>query len=409
MSELTELLEGIKKDFHELRGANDQRISEIEKKGTALGLTKEKVEKINEAIQKQEDLQKELAAEKKSREDWQRLADSYFAQLSRPGQGGSQEDKTSPYRKAFSAFLRKGIERMGPEDIKALTEGTASQGGHLVPDVMAQIIMEKILEFSPLRSAAQVFTSSIGNDMDVPLEFSTVFATGWVAETAARPETAAGTFDKVTITAIEQYANPSSTVPMLEDTLFDIEGYIAKKVGEQLGKLEGTGFINGTNSTQPMGILHASAGYATFDVSATGAGVAITADGVIGLFYSLITGYVANSIWLLNRTSLKEIRLLKDTTNQYLWSPGLTNDTPATILGRPYLECPDMQSSGTNGNKCLAIGDWNKAYGILDRQGIRMLRDPYSNKPYVHFYTTRRVGGRPLVSEAAWIGTVTTA
>jgi len=386
MSEITNLFDDLNKSFIEFKDCNNKRFEKLEK-GQGAAYDAEVVDRLQDRI---DQLEKGMT------------------KFSRPAGGGNVP--RDEYHKQYLTWVRKGVE--GPDLQKAMTEGTTTEGGFTVPAIVADQIAEKIAEFSPVRQVAQVVTTSQGASLDYPREDG-AFTAAWATETGARAASTAGTFTNVNIPAIEMFVNPEATPALLSDSAFNIEAYISRKVGEQFGALEGTGFVAGTGTAEPLGIIDASSGISTFDISATGAPVAVTADGVIALFYSVKSGYVQQASWLMNRTTIRDVRTLRDDsggagTGQYLWQPGLQAGQPPTILGRPVFESPDFEDPGTNDNRVMAFGDWQRAYVIHDKADIVQLRDPYSNKPFVSFYTVRRTGGAPVTVEAAIIGTVTT-
>jgi HK97 family phage major capsid protein len=256
-------------------------------------------------------------------------------------------------------------------------------------------IIEKLVEISPVRALASIETIGVGDSLDVPKEGSTNFDDGWVAERQDRPETATGTFALDQIPTHEQYAKPRATQKMLDDNTFDVEGWISRKVQERFAKREGTGFVSGNGVTQPEGLL------TNADIAFVVSGDAnlLTPNGIIDLYHDLPEPYANNATWLMKRGTVKAIRQFKDTTGQYLWQPALADKTPSTILGQPYREAIDMPAVAANAFPII-FGDFKAGYAIVDRMGIRVLRDPYSAKPFVEFYTTRRVGGQVVLAEA---------
>lgn len=168
-----------------------------------------------------------------------------------------------------------------------------------------------------------------------------------------------------------------------------------RKVAERFAVVENQGFLSGTGVGQPEGLL-TIAGLTEVN---SGNASALTANGLIDLAFGLKTFYARNATFVLNRTSIRDIRKLTDTQNQYLWQPGLAGSTPSTILDRPYVEAPDMPTIAANAFPIL-FGDFRSAYTIVDRAGINVLRDPFTSKGFVKFFTTRRVGGQVVQKEA---------
>lgn len=295
--------------------------------------------------------------------------------------------------KAFTSWLRKGI--VAPDEAKALATDDQTDGGYLVPSQMRSTIIELLAEYSPIRSLASVETISLGNTLKIPKEGATAFAAGWVGERESRTETTSGKFAMADIPLHEMYAAPRASQTMLDDSAFNMEEWISRKLAQRFAILEGTAFVNGTGQNQPEGLL------ANADVTTVNSTVAdnIAADSLITLVYSLPDAYARNATWLLRRTTVAAIRQLKDGNGQYLWQPGLATSAPNTILGHPYVECPDVPAIAANAYVAI-FGDIRAAYQIVDKAGIVTLRDPYSAKPFVEFYTTRRVGGQVVLPEA---------
>ncbi|HEX6956253.1 MAG TPA: phage major capsid protein [Agromyces sp.] len=314
------------------------------------------------------------------------------------GTAGLDEAKAAE-RKAFVAFMRKGEESMAPEDRKALSVDSDPDGGFLVSENVRAGIIEILRETSPIRDLATVETISQGDSLTFHVEVGD-FDAGWVSEREARPATNTGTTGKETIYAHEIYAAPRASQQILDDSAYDLESWIQRKVADKFARVENTAFVNGDGEGKPFGIL-------TDDRIATvnsGHASQLTADGLIDLIYDLPEFYAANASFLLKRASLKAIRKFKDSQGQYLWTQGF-DKTPATILGYGYREAVDMPTIGA-GAKAVIFGDFRRGYVVLDRQQVRVLRDPYTAKPFVEFYTTKRVGGKVVLPEALRTQTV---
>lgn len=302
-----------------------------------------------------------------------------------PGQASSEQ---TPETKAFCQYARKGEKGMSPEETKALVTDSDPDGGYLMPTNMATRIIQRLEEVSPIRELADVVTISQGDTMEFPAEDDTDFGGGWVAERASRPETNAGKLKMIKVVAEELYANPFVSQKLLDDAAFDVEGWLVKRITRRLAKIEGSAFISGDGVGKPTGILVAS-GVAEI---VTGHATEILPDALVEIFHDLPEEYAAMATWLLKRKTLGAIRILKDTNGAYIWQPGLQADKPGTLLGRPYREAVDMPEVAA-GAYPVAFGDIAEAYQVVDRQGIRVLRDPFSSKPFVEFYTTKRTGG----------------
>ena len=373
--ELTQIkgaVDEMNRAFNEFKEVHARGEAEVKSHGTMLGETKAKLDAINTRL------------------------DQLDVKLQRPTVGTTGEESVNDrqYKAVFEKYFRTG-EMLSKSEYKALTTDDDPNGGFLLPRNVRAGIIEKLVEISPVRALATVETIGLGDSLDVPKEGSTNFAWGWVGEQAARPATANGTFALDSIPTHEQYAKPQATQKMLDDNSFNVEAWISRKVNQVFAKGEGLGFISGNGVTQPEGLLSAS-GIAEVN---SGDANLLTADGVQKVYYALPEPYAVNGTWLMRRLTVQAIRLFKDSQNQYLWQPALGQASPSTILGQPYREAIDMPAVAANAFPIL-FGDFKAAYVVVDRMGVRVLRDPYSSKPMVEFYTTRRVGGQVVLAEA---------
>lgn len=317
--------------------------------------------------------------------------------LARPRAAGVAQasGELTPEMRAFDTWLRRDVRGLKPEEARLLATDSDVDGGYLVPVNMANAIIEKLIQFSPVRELANVMAISRGDTLEIPVEGSTEFAGGWVGERAARSETTSAKLAHVLITAHEMYANPFVTQKLLDDSSFDVEGWISRRLARRFAVVEGTAFISGTGVGQPEGILT----NASITVRNSGNATTLTAAGLINAYHDLPEHYAKNATWLMKRATIGAVRLLTDGSGQYLWQAGLAAGQPGTLLGQPYREAIDMPAEGA-GLKAALFGDFNEGYTIVDRQGAVMVRDPYTNKPKVEFYTTRRVGGAVVLPEA---------
>jgi HK97 family phage major capsid protein len=368
----TQLLNEMKSVFEQFKEKHSQLETEVKRYGEASQETKDVLDRLNDRL------------------------DELETKMSRPALGSNMQtgQVETEHEKAFNAYLRKGERGLTADELKALSTDSDPDGGYMVPTQRANSIIEKLVEYSPIRTLANVVTIT-GNAYEVPAEDDPVFEANWVSERGARPETATGSLRMERIPVHEIYAKPRATQTMLDDSAFNVEGWINNRVATRFAVLEAQAFLSGDGVGKPEGILTKS-GIAEV---VSGDASKITADSLIEIYYNLPEFYVRNSTWLMKRSTIKEIRKLKTNDNQYLWQPGLAGVAPATILDRPYVEAVDMPSIATNAYPVL-FGDFRAAYTIVDRQGIRILRDPYSSKPYVEFYTTRRVGGQVVQADA---------
>ena len=261
-------------------------------------------------------------------------------------------------------------------------------------------ITDLMTAISPIRSIAsvrQVSTSTYKKPVTI-----TGPAVGWVAETASRPETDSQSIDALSFPTAELYAMPAATTAFLDDAAVDVGQWIADEVNIAFAQQEGAAFVNGDGTNKPKGFLQATTvadaswawgklGYLVTGVSGD-LPASDKSDVLIDLVYSLKAGYRQNANWVMNRRTQAVLRKLKDDSGNYLWQPAATADGRATLLGFPLVEAEDMPDIAANALS-IAFGDFKRGYLIVDRQGVSVLRDPYSAKPYVLFYTTKRVGG----------------
>ncbi|WP_321968781.1 phage major capsid protein [Paraburkholderia tropica] len=320
-----------------------------------------------------------------------------MASLEMGGAGGAKL-RDAEYTDAFKAHVKKG------EINAALNKGADEQGGYLTPVEWDRTIIDKLVLISPMRQLAQVQSVSKAG-------FSKLFnmrgtASGWVGEADARPQTATGTFKSLSFASGEIYANPAATQGILDDSEIDLETWLANEVQTEFARQEGIAFLSGDGENKPNGILTYVTGGANaaahplgaIGVVNSGAAAAVTSDGVLDLIYDLPSSFTANARFTMNRNTQRDIRKLKDGQGNYLWQPSYVAGQPATLAGYPVTEVPDMPDVAANSTPVL-FGDFKQSYLIVDRMGVRVLRDPYTAKPYVLFYTTKRVGGGLLNPE----------
>lgn len=347
------------------------------------------------------DLAPEVAA---LRGEVARLA-SRFA--TRPALAGAKAD-SDPARAVFAErYLRKGLDA-GPE-IKSLTVGTDAGGGYAVPREIDALIDVTLKEISPIRSIATVV--SIGSANYRKLIAVGGVASGWVAETTGRPETGTETFVEIAPPMGELYANPAASQAMLDDAMFDVESWLAGEIGTEFARAESVAFVTGSGVNRPKGFLtYATAvtddntrAFGTLQYVASGAAGAFAAsnpqDKLIDLVHALRAPYRQGANWVMNASTLAKVRKMKDGQGQFLWAPSMSADIPATLLGYPVIESEAMPDVAAD-SLSIAFGNFSAGYLIAERSNTAVLRDPYSNKPFVHFYATRRVGGAVVNAEA---------
>ena len=373
--------------FEGFKDANEERLEGIEKRLGADVVTEEKVARIGQALDQQK-----------------RLLDRLVLKARRPaiGPGGLREaSEPSEHKAAFDAYVRTG-EMTGLKRIeaKALAAGIDADGGYLVPEETEAEIGRRLAAVSPIRGIAGIRTVSA---TVYKKPFATGgFATGWVGETDARPETATPNLVELEYPVMELYAMPAATQTLLDDAAVDIDQWIAAEVEMAFAEQESAAFVNGNGVKKPRGFLN----YPTVDEDVwtwgslgtipTGAAGAFAAsdpsDVLVDTVYALKAGYRQNAHWVMNRRTQAEIRKIKDADGHYIWAPPATAAGRATIMNFPVVEAEDMPDIAAD-SRAIAFGDFSRGYLIVDRTGVRVLRDPYSQKPYVLFYTTTRVGG----------------
>lgn len=373
--ELEQKMNEIGSAFAEFKKVNDERLKTLEAKGHVPADKIEKLEKLNDRIDL---LENEVKRAQTAMNRSARNADGK----------GEIDEKQAQYKSAYNAFIRKGQET----EIKAMSADSDVDGGYLVPEQMSTEIVTKVFESSPIRQLASVQTIST-DSLDI-LEDLDEVQSGWVGEQSPRPSTGTPKLNAIKIPVHEIYAFPLATQKFLDDAAVNVEAWLAGKVSEKFARDEATAFVAGNGVSKPKGLLayDAGTGFGQIEQVASGNASAITADGLINLVYSLKEAYTNGAMFLMKRQTVKEVRKLKDLNGQYLWAPGLNGNTQATILGYGIAEAFDMPDIAAN-SLSVVFGNIRIGYQIVDRVGIRTLRDPYTQKPYVGFYTTKRVGG----------------
>jgi HK97 family phage major capsid protein len=362
--------------FEEFKRTNDQRLGEIEKRGTADGLLEGKLDRLNAVL------------------DGQKAAlDRAKAERARPAIEGKGQIDDGEYKEAFSAYVKRGEE-------KALQIGVPADGGYVVPGEVENEITRLMTHISPIRAIAGVRQVS-GAVYKRPITV-TGPQTGWVGETASRPTTTSQTLAELSYPTTELYAMPAATSAFLDDAAVDVGQWIADEVNAAFAAQETTAFVNGDGSNKPSGFLsgtkvaETSWAWGSLGYLATGTSGALpsshASDILIDLVYALKAGYRQNANWVMNRKTQGALRKLKDADGNYLWQPAAAADGRASFMGFPLVEAEDMPNIAAN-SFSIAFGDFKRGYLIVDRQGVSVLRDPFSAKPYVLFYTTKRVGG----------------
>lgn len=383
--------------FEEFKKVNDDRLAQIEAKGSAEGETEAKLARIEADMDKFEDINQSLTQQKKHSEGFDEKLKEIETMLKRPA-NMMEAKEVDLSLKAWDSFMRKGEQNMAPEEVKALTVGTAATAGNLAPAEYVEELIKVITEISPVRSVARVRQTS-NKEIEVPSKTAS-FAAAWTAETGTRSETTGYTTSLNTIPTHELYARVDISGMLLEDSVFNLEAEMNQEFAEQFAKAEGAAFVAGDGTNKPTGIAHGN----TVAHTATGAAsAAISTDNLMDLVHALKTDYASNATFLLNRATLGIIRKLKDTAGAYIFQTGFSGQSglPNTILGSPYLECPDV-ANAASGAKSVFFGDFRRGYMIVDRVALSVLRDPYSQAQVgnVRYLARRRVGGEVVLAEA---------
>ena len=386
-------LDDLARTFEEFKETNNERFAGLEKKGYEDPYLQEKLKKIENSLDQSEKRLKQMEAVQ-----------------ARP----SHETGSEPlfgHNRAFMDYVRKGLDTpLYDYERKSLSTTSDGDGGYLVPSGLHNRLYQTLQTASVMRGLAQVREISTSS-LEMLIDKGSADA-GWVAETQEREETKTPDLIKIQIPAHEMYARPRATQKLLDDAMVNVEEWLAQKISQKMAAMENTAFISGDGKISPRGILsYETVGkraweWGKLEELKTGADGTFREDfGVetlLVLFHALKTPYLPGASWLMSRTAQIALRLLKDgASQQYLWQPPLGGMPNPTLLGYPVVVCDDMPSltSGT-ASKSIIFGNFKEAYHIVDRTGTRVLRDPYSAKPYVEFYTTRRVGGDVLNFEA---------
>ncbi len=371
--------------FSAFKDANDQRLAEIEAKQSADILLTEKVERLNTALDQQTSKIERLAIK-----------------TAQPHIGESPQN--SEAKSAWSSYIRTGdaqaLGALNTIEGKALTAGVGAEGGYVAPAETESRIERALAEASPFRSIASL--RSIGAvSFKKPISAGGA-ASGWAGETAARPETTAPQMQLLDFPTGELYAMPAATQVLLDDGVADVDQWLADEVRDVFAAQETAAFTSGDGINKPNGILNytavadATQSWGNVGYIATGAAGAFAStapiDALIDLIYAPDTRYRAGANFVMNRRTVGVLRKFKDADGNYIWQPATTAGQPSSLLGYPVVEVEDMPDISANSTS-VAFGDFRRGYLIVDRQGVRVLRDPYSAKPYVLFYTTKRVGG----------------
>ncbi|RMD91755.1 MAG: phage major capsid protein [Alphaproteobacteria bacterium] len=331
------------------------------------------------------------------------MLDRKSLKAGRPALATAAENLAAPHQKAFEAYVRsgddaalRGLELEG----KAMSTAVASDGGYLVDPETSETIRSVLNATASIRKIASVVNVE-ATSYDVLIDLADTGA-GWATETGATSETATPTIERISIPLYELSAMPKVSQRLLDDSAFDVEGWLAGRIAEKFARAEAAAFVNGDGVDKPKGFLSyptvpvGSEAWGQIGHVATGVAgdfpATDPADVIVDLVYALGAQYRANASFVMNSKTAGAVRKLKDADGRFLWSDGLAAGEPARLMGYPVLICEDMPDIAADA-AAIAFGDFAAGYTIAERPDLRVLRDPFSAKPHVLFYATKRVGG----------------
>ena len=393
MTEVGAATETLARAFEEYKSVNDQRLGEIERRGSADVLLGDKLSRMDNVINR---LQDDISGVKTA--------------LRRPARGGIQlaDKQDSEEKQAFLGYITKGREpELATKDMLVIGE---NQGGFMVPVEVSDRIVTRQFDTTPMRQIATVM--SISSEAVEMLRDTNEPIAQWVSELATRTDTDQGAIGRIRIPVHELFAQPKATQKLLDDATINVEEWLVNRVSDKFSRAENTAFVSGDGIAQPRGFLSYSTA-ATNDNSRAwgvlehvitgvdgGFNASTGADTLIGLRHRLRAGYLPEAVWLMSRAVADLVRKFKEnTSNGYIWQPGLQAGTPSTLLGHPVILAEDMPALAAS-SLSLAFGNFREGYTIVDRLGLRVLRDPYTAAPYVKFRCSKRVGGDVVNFEA---------
>ncbi|HGY4915013.1 TPA: phage major capsid protein [Citrobacter freundii] len=388
VKDVEQVAQELQAKFDAFKEKNDKRLEAVEQeKGKLAG----EVETLNGKLSELDELKSALEEELK--------------QVKRPA-GGPQSKAASEHKTAFIGFMRKGKDDGLRElERKALQVGVDEDGGYAVPEELDRTILNLLKDEVVMRQEATTITVGGANYKKLVNLGGT--ASGWVGETDARPETDASKLGQIDPFMGEIYGNPQATQTMLDDAFFNVEDWINSELAIEFAEQEEIAFTSGNGTKKPKGFLaYASTldpdktrAFGTLQHILSGAAAGVTADAIIKLVYTLRKVHRNGAKFMMNNNSLFAIRILKDSEGNYLWRPGLELGQPSSLAGYGVAENEQMPDIAADA-KAIAFGNFKRGYTIVDRIGTRILRDPYTKKPFVGFYTTKRTGGMLVDSQA---------
>lgn len=378
----------LKGNFEEFTKKNDKRLDAIE---AEKGKLSETVETLNGKLSELDNLKSQLEEE--------------LAAAKRPG-GGKDSKAATEHKAGWLQFVRKGKDDgLAELEQKAMQTTTDPDGGYAVPEELDRNIISALKDEVVMRAECTVITMGTPNYKKLVNQGGT--NSGWVGETDARPETKTSKLAVIEPVWGEIYGNPMATQTMLDDAFFDVENFIVSELTQEFAEQEEIAFTNGDGDKKPKGLLAYGSDikddkereWGKLQHLLAGKPNAITADEIVKLVYTLRKPYRSGARWMMNNSTLFTVRTLKDSQGNYLWQPGLQLGQPSSLLSYGIAEneqFPDIAGDGTP----IGFGNFKRCFTILDRIGVRMLRDPYTKKPFVGFYTTKRVGSMMVDSNS---------
>ena len=361
------------------------------------------LEQSFDIVTRQEQTESEIKVLRSDVDEVKARLDKVSRAASRPTLGGASAD-TAEVKGFIDGYLRRGRET----EVKSINGASPTDGGFAVPKQIDAVIASELAEVSPIRSIAQVVQT--GTSGYRKLVSTGGVASGWVSEIAARPETDTPNFAEIAPPSGDLFANPAASQAMLDDAAFDLEAWLADEIATEFARAEGAAFVSGTGTDQPEGFLAATTSIAEDGVRAfgqlqyIGSGDATgfdasPAEKLIDLIHALKSGHRQGASFVMNSATLATVRKLKTADGAFLWQPGMVEGQPDRLLGYPVVEAEDMPDVAA-GEFPIAFGNFRHGYLVAEHSATRILRDPFSNKPFVHFYATKRVGGQVLDSNA---------
>ena len=370
LSYITDAVEKLTDEVQMFKTVQEKKLQELERKSVSQDHTQ--VESMMERVSKLEAISQ------------------------RPARG--LDGETHEEKSRFMTYVRKGGESLSLEQ-KSLSSITPEEGGYLVPQIVSDTMVKTITAYSPIRELAR--TTAISSDALEVLLDKTEADIGWAAQSGDRPETKTPELARMKISVHEMYARPRATQTLLDDASIDVEKWLVEKVSDKMARVENASFINGDGQGKPRGFLTHETTDANewgklqaFKTGANGAFYEGMFDPLLNALHAMKPEYLSEAVWIMPRSAKVALLKLKTEDGRHIYIESLEAKLPDTLLGYPVVLCDDMPTlKAEKASKSIVFANLKEAYQIVDRQGMHVMRDPYSAKPYVEFYTTRRVGG----------------